>query len=108
MRDTGSQAGGMQGAVKAPAHPDTESELSPNVDAKPSRTDEGSHITMLERLSTETFNSLGSLEYLGGTRPQRSNVSLPSRGPSRLSSEPAQVVVGVFIQIVRLSGSMLS
>lgn len=79
MQDTGSQAGSMQGAVKAPAHPDTESELSPNVDAKPSRTDEGSHIAMLERLSMKMFNSLGSLKYLGGIRPQRSNVSLPSR-----------------------------
>lgn len=52
IRDAGSQAGGMQGGVKAPAHPpDTESELSPNVDAKPSRMDEGSHTTMLERFS---------------------------------------------------------
>lgn len=79
-RLTGSQAGGMQGAVKAPAHPDTESESSPNVDAKPSRMDEGSHITMLERLSMKMLNSLGSPEDLGGIRPQRSNVSLPSRG----------------------------
>lgn len=78
----GSQAGSVQGAVRAPAHPDTESECR-SLTLMPSRKDARRHVPVSGRLLTNMFDSLAgyileSLQHVGGVRPQRANVSLPS------------------------------